>query len=210
MLNLVLVTYGAVFVAEIVGDKLLYTTGVLATRYRSASVVLGMGFAFMCKMAVAVAIGAAITRLPRLFVAAVTGASFIGVALTVWKKPDIREPKAKDSAVFKGALVAFAAIFFSEWGDVGQVTAAGLAAKYVWSASESSTAVTLWETALLVWMGAVAAMVTKGTLASLLGASVQRWIADRVRPRDVRYVATAALVILGILAVFETLGVLVD
>ena len=39
MFGVFLATYGAVFVAEIVGDKLLYTTGVLATRYRSASVV---------------------------------------------------------------------------------------------------------------------------------------------------------------------------
>ena len=169
-----------------------------------------MAFAFMCKMAVAVAVGAAISELPRPLVAAVTGAGFIGVALTIWKKPDIREPKAKDSAVFKGALVAFAAIFLSEWGDVGQVTAAGLAAKFVWSARESSTTATLWQTALAVWLGAVAAMVTKGTLASILGAGVQRWIADRVRPSVVRYVATASLVVLGILAVLETLGVLVD
>ena len=95
-------------VAEIVGDKLLYTTGVLASRYRSASVILGMAMAFMCKMAVAVAIGAAISQLPRWLVATVTGASFVGVAFTVWRKPDVRRPKAKDSTVFTGAMVAFA------------------------------------------------------------------------------------------------------
>ena len=210
MLQLVLTTYGAVFVAEIVGDKLLYTTGVLATRYRSASVVLGMAFAFMCKMAVAVAVGAAITQLPRWLVAVVTGASFVGVALTVWRKPDVRWPKEKDSTVFSGATVAFLAIFLSEWGDVGQITAAGMAAKYVWSARASATTAALWQAALLVWIGAVAAMVTKGALAGLLGASIQRWIADRVEARVVRYVATAALIILGILAVLETLGILVD
>jgi len=209
-MQLVLATYGAVFVAEIVGDKLLYTTGVLATRYRSVAVVIGMALAFMCKMAVAVAVGAAITQLPRPLVALVTGASFVGVALTVWRKPDVRAPKAKDSTVFKGAMVAFAAILFSEWGDVGQVTAAGMAAKFVWSAKESTTTATLWETALLVWIGAVAAMVTKGMLASLLGASVRRWIADRIQPRVVRYVATTALLVLGVLAVLETLGILVD
>ena len=33
-------TFGAVFVAEIVGDKLLYTTGVLAARYRTAPIML--------------------------------------------------------------------------------------------------------------------------------------------------------------------------
>lgn len=210
MLQLVLTTYGAVFVAEIVGDKLLYTTGVLASRYRSASVILGMALAFMCKMAVAVAIGAAISQLPRWLVAVVTGASFVGVAFTVWRKPDVRKPKAKDATVFTGAMVAFAAIFLSEWGDVGQVTAAGMAAKYVWSARDASTTAALWQAATLVWIGAVAAMVTKGVLASLLGASVQRWIANRVDPKMVRYVATAALLVLGLLAVLETLGILVD
>jgi putative Ca2+/H+ antiporter (TMEM165/GDT1 family) len=210
VLQLVLATYGAVFVAEIVGDKLLYTTGVLATRYRSASVVIGMALAFMCKMAVAVAVGAAITRLPRWLVATFTAASFIGVAFTVWRKPDVRAPKPKDSTVLSGATVAFAAIFFSEWGDVGQVTAAGMAAKYVWSAQESATTSALWQAAILVWIGAVAAMVTKGALAGLLGESVRRSIADRVEPRVIRYLATAALVVLGILAVLETLGILVD
>lgn len=210
MLQLLVTTYGAVFVAEIVGDKLLYTTGVLAARYRSASVVLGMAFAFMCKMAVAVAIGAAISELPRVWVAVVTGASFIGVAFMVWSKPDVRKAKAKDATVFSGAMVAFLAIFLSEWGDVGQVTAAGMAAKYVWSARATASTATLWQTALLVWIGAVAAMVTKGALAGLLGASVQRWVADRVEPRVVRWIATVALVVLGILAVLETLGILVD
>ena len=209
MIQLVLATYGAVFVAEIVGDKLLYTTGVLAARYRSAAVVLGMALAFMCKMAVAVAVGAAITRLPRWLVATFTAASFIGVAFTVWRKPDVRAPKAKDTTVFSGATVAFAAIFFSEWGDVGQVTAAGMAAKYVWSAQASASTATLWQTAILVWFAAVAAMVTKGALAGLLGEGVRRWIADRVEPRVIRYVATAALLVLGILAVLETLGILV-
>jgi putative Ca2+/H+ antiporter (TMEM165/GDT1 family) len=210
MLQLVLTTYGAVFVAEIVGDKLLYTTGVLAARYRSASVVLGMALAFMCKMAVAVAIGAAISQLPKWLVAVVTGASFIGVAFAVWRKPDVRQPKAKDATVFTGATVAFLAIFLSEWGDVGQVTAAGMAAKYVWSARASATTAVLWQTAILVWIGAVAAMVTKGALAGLLGAGIQRWVADRVEPRVVRYIATVALAILGVLAVLETLGILVD
>ncbi|MEP6782850.1 MAG: TMEM165/GDT1 family protein [Acidobacteriota bacterium] len=210
MLQLVLATYGAVFVAEIVGDKLLYTTGVLATRYRSASVVLGMAFAFMCKMAVAVAIGAAISQLPRWPVAIVTGASFVGVALAVWRKPDVRLPKAKDSRVLTGATVAFLAIFLSEWGDVGQITAAGMAAKFVWSARASSTTSAIWQAAILVWIGAVAAMVTKGALAGLLGASVQRWISHRVDPKVIRYVATVALIILGVLSVLETLGILVD
>ena len=44
------VTYLAVLVAEIVGDKFLYTTGILATRYRPTPMMLGLALAFMVKM----------------------------------------------------------------------------------------------------------------------------------------------------------------
>ena len=47
MLAIFAATYAAVFVAEIVGDKLLYTTGVLAANYRSVSIVVGMAFAHL-------------------------------------------------------------------------------------------------------------------------------------------------------------------
>src|SRR5215471_3463814 len=87
MLTILLATYGAVFVAEIVGDKLLYTTGVLATRYRTLPIMFGMAVAFMAKMAVAVIVGKAISQLPPLLVAGITALSFIGVAIALWRKP---------------------------------------------------------------------------------------------------------------------------
>ena len=62
MIEALLATYAAVFVAEIVGDKLLYTTGVLATRFRWSSVIAGMSLAFMAmvtKGGLAVTLGAA-------------------------------------------------------------------------------------------------------------------------------------------------------
>ena len=204
MLTIFAATYAAVFVAEIVGDKLLYTTGVLAANYRSVSIVVGMALAFMCKMAVAVAAGGVVARLPRELVAVVTGVSFLGVAYTLWRKPDLRQPKPKDSRVLHGAAVAFSAIFFSEWGDVGMVTAAAMAAKY-FAPSDEKFAV-----AIVVWLGAVGAMVTKGTLVTFLGAGVRTWIASRVQPRIVRYVGTAVLLLLGVLSVLEVLGIITD
>src|ERR1022692_1586317 len=108
MLPILFATYGAVFVAEIVGDKLLYTTGVLTTRYRTLPVMFGMMIAFMAKMAVAVAVGKAISRLPPLLVAAVTSASFIGVAITLWRKPDERREKKKpEHTASRAAMVSF-------------------------------------------------------------------------------------------------------
>ncbi|MGC2658182.1 MAG: TMEM165/GDT1 family protein, partial [Bryobacteraceae bacterium] len=102
MISIFFATYAAVFIAEIVGDKLLYTTGVLATRYRTASVVIGMLIAFMAKMAVAVAIGSAIAKLPPLLVAAVTSLSFIGVAIALWRKPVEGTSGEKDQRYSKG------------------------------------------------------------------------------------------------------------
>jgi putative Ca2+/H+ antiporter (TMEM165/GDT1 family) len=190
MFGLFFATYGAVFLAEIVGDKLLYTTGVLATRYRPAPIMLGMAIAFMAKMAVAVAVGEAISRLPPLLVAAVTTASFLGVAYTVWRKPVTRKESKDDSPSSKAAMLSFAAIFFSEWGDVGQITAATMAARY--------------PSPLIVWLGAVSAMVTKGILAASIGAGVRSWIQRHLPPAVIRYGGVGLLLLLGVLAVFET------
>jgi putative Ca2+/H+ antiporter (TMEM165/GDT1 family) len=57
----------------------------------------------------------------------------------------------------------------------------------------------------VVWVGAVGAMVTKGVLATFLGAGIRRWIQDRVAPQVVRYVAVSLLLILGVLSVLEIL-----
>jgi putative Ca2+/H+ antiporter (TMEM165/GDT1 family) len=209
MLQAFLATYAAVFLAEIVGDKLLYTSGVLATRFRWGAVLSGMSVAFMAKMAVAVAVGAAIGKLlPPWLVAVLTAVSFIGVAIAMWRRPDVRTPKEKDTRILRGAAIAFATIFFSEWGDKGMTTAGVWAAAYVSSAASRGMSRT--SVALLVWVAAFLAMVTKGGLAVTLGASVRSWIATHVQPRYVRYGAVAALVLLGTLSVLEVMGILVD
>jgi len=200
--------YLAVFIAEIVGDKLLYTSGVLATRYRWSAVVLGMSLAFMGKMAVAVALGAEIAHLLKPWeVAALAGVSFIGVAIAMWRKPDVRTPKDKDSRMLQGALMAFATIFFSEWGDKGMVTAGIQTATWVSTAGTHGLSRTF--VAVFVWVAAVMAMVTKGGLAVTLGATMRQWIADHVSPRYVRYLAVSAILVLGGLCVLEAYG-LVD
>jgi putative Ca2+/H+ antiporter (TMEM165/GDT1 family) len=191
MIAIFFATFAAVFVAEIVGDKLLYTTGVLATRYRTVPIVIGMLVAFMGKMAVAVAVGSAISKLPPLLVAALTSLSFVGVAITLWRKPVERTKDEIDRKYAKAAIVSFAAIFFSEWGDVGQITAATMAARF--------------GVPLMVWAGAVSAMVTKGALAASIGAGVRQWIVARIPPRAVRYAGVSALLLLGLLSVLETL-----
>jgi len=121
MFALFAATYATVFAAEIVGDRLRYTTGVLS----------------------------------------------------------------------KAAMVSFGAILFSEWGDVGQVTTAALAARF--------------GSPVVVWLGAVAAMITKGGLAASFGAGARRWIQTRVPPQAVRYGSVGLLLVLGILSTAEAL-----
>ena len=192
MLPILFTTYGAVFIAEIVGDKLLYTTGVLATRYKTVPILCGMALAFMGKMAVAVLVGKAISTLPPLLVAAITTINFFAIAYALWRKPDKREAsKEKEYPAHRAALVSFAAIFFSEWGDVGQITAATMAARF--------------GSPLIVWIAAVSAMVTKGILAASIGASFRGWIQRTFSPKAIRYAAVGLLLFLGLLSVIETL-----
>ena len=192
MLTILLTTFGAVFLAEIVGDKLLYTTGVLSARYRTTPVVIGVLAAFMLKMAAAVLIGEQIRNLPPVMVATLTSVSFIGLAIALWFKPIRRhEEKRQDGKASKAALVSFATVFFSEWGDVGQIPAATMAARF--------------NVPLMVWAGAVGAMALKGVLAASAGAGIRRWIVERVPPQVVRYAGVAIMLILCIASVFETL-----
>jgi Ca2+/H+ antiporter, TMEM165/GDT1 family len=202
MLALFFATYAAVFLAEIAGDKLLYTTGVLSSRYRPLPIMVGVTIAFMAKMAVAVAVGERISHLPPLLVAGVTSLSFIGVAYAVWRKPMVpRKHKKEEHTAGKAALVSFAAIFFSEWGDVGQVTAAAMATR-----SHSPPGATFpWP--LIVWFGAVLAMVTKGALAASIGAGARKWIEKTFSPKVIRWGGVGLLALLGVLSVLETLGV---
>lgn len=195
MLPIFFATYGTVFMAEIVGDKLLYTTGVLATRYKTLAILCGMAVAFMAKMAVAVLVAKLISNLPPLLVASITAINFLAIAIVLFRKPDKREVKQYPAS--QGVAVSFAAIFFSEWGDVGQITAAAMALKYY---DKGPGAL------FVVWLGAVAAMVTKGSLAASIGAGIRGWIQAHFSPKTLRYAAVGLLVVLGILSVAEILS----
>jgi putative Ca2+/H+ antiporter (TMEM165/GDT1 family) len=209
MLEIVLTTYGAVFVAEIVGDKLIYGSGVLATRYRWSGVVAGMCLAFMAKMSVAVAVGSTVGHLlPRWLVATLTVISFVGVAVAMWRRPAVRAPAVRDERIVKSAIVTSAVVFLSEWGDKGMTTAGAWAAS--WASQAQSKSMRSIDIAVLVWIGAVLAMMTKGGLAVTLGASVRQRIVDHLEPRYIRLAGVAALIVLGVLSVVEILEISVD
>src|SRR5467141_1865636 len=107
MILILLTAFGAVFVAEIVGDKLLYTTGILAARYRTMPIMFGMAVAFMAKMGVAVLIGSAIAKLPRILVAGITAISFLSIAFVLCRKSDRPRESKESHRMHKAAMISF-------------------------------------------------------------------------------------------------------
>ena len=161
-MHLLFVGYATVFVAELVGDKSIYTICLLAGRYRRAPVAGGVLLAFMGKMWVAVFVGGLLSALPAPWVSAVSALTFVVMAVVLWFKGSDEESEAR--AYFRSwpyaGWVAFAAIFFTEWGDPGQLAAMALAAHY--------------HARLTIWLAATMAMATKAALAMVLGHSLLR------------------------------------
>lgn len=176
-------TFVAVFLAEIVGDRSLYAISSLAARFGVTRVAVGISIAFSMKMGVAVLAGQMLRELPRPFVAALSAATFFTTAVLLFLKGRRQSEATAEAAPFRrAATVSFATIFFTEWADIGQLTAASLSAQF--------------GTPFLVWSGATAAMLVKGAIALAIGVGLR----GRVRSDVLRYAACAMCVVLGILA----------
>lgn len=185
--TVVLVAFWTVFVAELVGDKTIYTVTSLALRFRAGVVFGAMMPAFAGKMLAAVLIGKAFTRMHSTWTDVLSAAAFFFSALFVWfgePKSNRAEPPGT-AGWWRAAGICFAALFFSEWGDTGQIAAAALTLKF-----HSPTA---------TWLGGTLAMTTKGGLAMTVGLKLR----DRFPQRLLRTLASASCCVLGILALRE-------
>jgi putative Ca2+/H+ antiporter (TMEM165/GDT1 family) len=183
-LYLFFVAYGTIFVAELIGDKNIYTISSLATRFRPFQVFCGFTAAFAIKTLVAILLGSVIAELPTSLVATTSTVTFFLTALVIWFK---RNRNAVAEREYKGhlptaMLVPFAAILLSEWGDIGQIMAATLTARY--------------HAPLVVFLGGTLALMTKGVLALSIGFSLRR----RVPISILRPVSAILCVILGVIS----------
>lgn len=168
MLGIVAVAYLTVLAAEVLGDKSIYTVGSLCTRFRAAHVFAGVSVAFGAKMAVAVLAGEAIAKLPAAWVAAVTAATFLATAILLWRRRPEAPAAAAVAAWPRATAASFGAIVLTEWGDVGQATAAAVTARFGHP--------------LAVWCSVTAAMMTKAGVAVLIGTTLRRRFSeDRLR-----------------------------
>jgi putative Ca2+/H+ antiporter (TMEM165/GDT1 family) len=175
-------TYAVVLTAELIGDKSIYTIATLVSRYRAPAVLLGVVAASMAKMGAAVMLGAVISSLPRLLISGLSALSFFLMGILFWFGN--AEEQGGDQEVHprgaRGAMVAFCGIFFTEWGDPGQISAATMAAQHL----------APW----VVWTGATLALTTKGVLASVLGVKLYR----RIPVTWLRYAGAAVCLTMGL------------
>ena len=187
MFYILLATYGTILLSELIGDKSIYTIGSLAMRFRPVYVFCGFTAAFMIKMLLAVLLGRVIAELPTSLVAIASTATFFLTALFIWfKKSDDKPIEREHEKHFsRAALITFAAILFSEWGDVGQIMAATLTARY--------------RMPLLVWIAATAALVTKGLLALVLG----RGLRKRIPLQMLRPISASLCLLMGVISAIE-------
>jgi putative Ca2+/H+ antiporter (TMEM165/GDT1 family) len=187
---LILVAYWTVFIAELVGDKSIYTVSSLTLRFRQPIVFAALTLAFAAKMLAAVLLGRVIVRFNSRWTDLVSGLAFFLSAALIWfeEKEDHSEKPFIGVHWSRAALISFASLFFTEWGDPGQISAAALVVK-----SHSLFA---------VWLGGTLAMMTKGALAMSLGVKLR----DRLPQRALRTLASASCCLLGVLALGGVVG----
>jgi putative Ca2+/H+ antiporter (TMEM165/GDT1 family) len=133
---------GIAFVLTFLGelpDKSLFASLVLGTRYRPLYVWVGAAAAFTVHAGIAVTAGRLLALLPRHVVDGVVATLFLGGAVYLLvssfrqRRPDDLDAARQGGPPATFARVAgtsFAVVFLAEWGDITQLTAANLAAKY--------------------------------------------------------------------------------
>src|ERR1043165_8578232 len=79
-----LAAYWTILVAELLGDKSIYTVASLSLRFRVGLVLLGMLAAFAGKMLVAVLLGRVLVEAPAQWTAAASALILFAAAAFIW------------------------------------------------------------------------------------------------------------------------------
>lgn len=184
-----LASYWTVLVAELIGDKSIYTVASLSLRLNAGLVFLGMLVAFGCKILVAVLLGQSLAQIPARWTASLSALIFFATAAFIWfKKPEPAAPRPPAGASwYQASIVPFASLFLTEWGDAGQMSAAALTAQS--------------KLPMAVWAGGTLALMTKGALAVVLGLKLR----EKLPERTLRRAAVFSCCLLGALALRQAI-----
>lgn len=174
--------YWAVLIAELIGDKTIYTVTSLAGRFRKSMVLLAILAAYAIKMAFAALFGSVLGRIDAPRMAMISAlAFFVSAVLVIIRQP----PEKLETTAARDAGACFAALFLTEWGDPGQLAAAACSATF--------------HAPLLVWVAGTLAMATKGGLALIVGLKLR----SRLPQPLLRRCAAATLLVLGVLSLTQ-------
>jgi Ca2+/H+ antiporter, TMEM165/GDT1 family len=181
------IAFALTFLAEL-PDKSMFASLVLSTRYRAAWVWAGSAAAFTVQMAIAVTAGQLLTLLPHLVLDGVVAGLFLAGSAYLWwssiradtnPKTGPSGPTGTHRSFAAVAGTSFAVVFLAEFGDITQVTAVNLAARF---------------NPVLVFAGATLALWAVSAVAVTVGAKSLDFIPDRW----VRRITAAILLGLGI------------
>ncbi|MGO8961249.1 MAG: TMEM165/GDT1 family protein [Streptosporangiaceae bacterium] len=132
------VAFAITFLAEL-PDKSMFASLVLSTRYRASWVWAGAAAAFTIHMAIAVTAGRLLALLPYQLVDGIVAVLFLAGSAYLWwssyrqlpeKGADAARQGGPSASFLRVAGASFAVVFVAEWGDITQLTAANLAARY--------------------------------------------------------------------------------
>jgi putative Ca2+/H+ antiporter (TMEM165/GDT1 family) len=186
-----LAVIGAAFVITFLAelpDKSMFASLVLGTRYRPVQVWAGAAGAFTVHMAIAVTAGQLLALAPQTVVRGVVAALFVAGAAYLWvssfrdgqqEDADAARQGGRPMSFWRVAGMSFGLVFLAEWGDITQITAANLAARYG---------------ALPVFIGATAGLWAVAGVAVSLGAKSL----DMIPVRWIRWVTAAILLGFGV------------
>ncbi|MBV2361836.1 TMEM165/GDT1 family protein [Streptomonospora nanhaiensis] len=182
----------AVFVAEM-GDKTQLVAMSLATRYRAATVLLGITIATVAVHGLSVFIAEVLgLALPTDWLTLIAGAAF--VVFGVWtligdELTDKDEARAASRRIRSGLLTVAAVFFVAELGDKTMLATITVGTQYDW---------------LPVWIGSTAGMVVADALAIALAAVVGKRLPERaikIGAAVLFFLAGGAMLFQGVLAV---------
>ncbi|CAG4903821.1 unnamed protein product, partial [Acidithrix sp. C25] len=190
-LGIYLTSLVVIFVGEL-PDKTMISTIILARSFSRTKLFIGAGLAFISQTIISIVAGRLVGTLARTLVVDVSTACFFilgGVVLyrairnkeedatsTAWVREKVRGQSQ--------LVAAFLIVFIAEFGDITQLATISLTARF------NST--------LMVGLGAVSGLLL--ALSVALGASV---VLDRIPERRLEIFAGGALVVAGILSLFQ-------
>lgn len=177
------VAFGTVFLAEL-PDKTMVASLVLTTRYRRPLAVwTGVSIAFVLHVVLAVSIGSLLRQLPERPVQLVVAVLFLvgGVLLLRADDEDDEVAGGVPAASFRAvATTAASVVGLAEFGDLTQLTTAGIAARY--------------GQPVAVAAGAWCALLSVAALAVTAG----QWIVKRVPLHLIQRIGGVVFVVFGI------------